>query len=151
MFLGYVVYDKKYILRLEEKDCGRSTTDIPTPSSLGDQEITRTEGPKIIWYEWLKEPLLYKVSASLKVKVKLRTTKPCNLCCDIAGKRVKYTEIQRCCAFYHSRIPVTANQVARFRKVVAERREWFYFSVQQNLCMLRVLPAQGKLVLQQVT
>ena len=35
-------------------------------------------------------------------------------------------------------------------KSVAESRELFYFS-QQSLYMLRVLPAQGKLVLQQVT
>ena len=41
--------------------------DIPTPSSLADQEITnRIERQKIKWYEWLKEPLLYKVSASSK-------------------------------------------------------------------------------------
>lgn len=41
--------------------------DIPTPSSLADQEITsRIERQKIKWYEWLKEPLLYKVSESSK-------------------------------------------------------------------------------------
>ena len=41
--------------------------DIPTPSSLADQEITsRIERQKIKWYEWLKELLLYKVSESSK-------------------------------------------------------------------------------------
>ena len=57
----------KYILWLKEKNCGRSMADIPTPSSLADQEITsRIERQKIKWYEWLKEPLLYKVSESSK-------------------------------------------------------------------------------------
>ena len=41
-------------------------------------------------------------------------------------------------------------QQMRLRKLVAETREYFY-SLQQNLYMSRVLPAQGKLVLPQVT
>ena len=41
-------------------------------------------------------------------------------------------------------------QQMRFRKLVAETREYFY-CLQQNLYMSRVLPAQGKLVLPQVT
>ena len=39
----------------------------------------------------------------------------------------------------------------RKQKVVAVSREKFFFFLQQNLYMLRVLPAQGVLVLQQVT
>ena len=41
-------------------------------------------------------------------------------------------------------------QQMRLRKLVAETREYFY-SLQQNLYMSRVLPAQDKLVLPQVT
>ena len=48
--------------------------DIPTPSSLADQEITsRIERQKIKWYEWLKEPLLYKVSESYKGTIQYNT------------------------------------------------------------------------------
>jgi len=38
----------------------------------------------------------------------------------------------------------------RLQNVVAQSREYFYF-FEQNLYRLCVLPAQGKLVLQQVT
>ena len=74
--------------------------------------------------------------------------KTCNLFCNIAVKRVE----MRRCAFYQSPSNLSCNKsgCCRVRKVVAESREWFYF-LQQNLYMLRVLPAQGKLVLQQVT
>ena len=126
----YKVVLLKYILWLKEKNCGRSMADIPTPSSLADQEITsRIERQKIKWYEWLKEPLLYKVSESSKGRSRYGKTankKTCNLFWDIHPRTGSKSG---CC---------------RLRKVVAESREWFYF-FRQNIYMLRVLPTQEKL------
>ena len=62
---------------------------------------------------------------------------------------------KRCCVFYYPRSKLSCNNSSccdccRFRKFVSESSEWFYF-FRQNLYMLRVLLAQGKLVLQQVS
>ena len=74
--------------------------------------------------------------------------KTCNLFCNIATKLVE----MRRCTFYQSPSNLSCNKsgCCKLRKVVAESRELFYF-LHQNLYMLRVLRAQGKLVLQQVT
>ncbi|KAJ7363320.1 Major facilitator super domain-containing protein 12 [Desmophyllum pertusum] len=45
----------------EEKHCERSTADASSPSTMVNQEVTRTDRSKLAWFEWLKEPLLYKV------------------------------------------------------------------------------------------
>lgn len=51
------------ILRsFQDKNGGRSTADISSPSTIVNQEFSRIDKPKLTWYQWLKEPLLYKVS-----------------------------------------------------------------------------------------
>ena len=64
----------------------------------------------------------------------------------IAAKQVK----KQCCAFYHPRSNLSCNKsgCCRLWKVPKGRAVYFLL---QNLFMLRVLPAQGKLVFQQVT
>ena len=52
----------KHFLFTAEKACGRSTADVSSPSTIVNQEVARIERPKFSLSEWLKEPLLYKVS-----------------------------------------------------------------------------------------
>lgn len=53
----------------------------------------------------------------------------------------------RCCAFLHPRIKPVLEQLGRCRlrsvNVVGESQDWFYF-FQQNLYILRVLPAKNQ-------
>ena len=65
----------------------------------------------------------------------------------MATKRVE----KECYAFYHPRSNLSGNKPGCFSlQKVVQKAESSCF-LQQNLYMLRVLPAQGKLVLQQVT
>lgn len=51
------------LLSFQDKNCGGSTADISSPSTIVNQEVIRLDRrQKLTWYEWLKEPLLYKVS-----------------------------------------------------------------------------------------
>ena len=82
----------------------------------------------------------------LKGTVK-RTTKTFNFFCNITAKRVK----KRCSSFFHPLSILSCNKsgTCRLRKVVVESTSTFcniHFTR-----VLRVLPAQGKLVLQEVT
>lgn len=52
----------KHFLFTAEKTCGRSTADVSSPSTIVNQEVARMDRPKFTLSEWLKEPLLYKVS-----------------------------------------------------------------------------------------
>ena len=101
-----------------------------TSSSLGPR--VHRKGNKNFLITWKRD-------AAIKINNTMQT-RACNLFCSIAEKWVE----KRCCAFYHScsNLSYIKSACCRVRKVVAERREYFYF-LQQNLSMLRVLAAKG--------
>ena len=63
----FVCFFDSFLFFNVEKNCGRSTADVTSRTTIVNNEPTgMREGPKLTWFEWLKEPSLYKVSKNLR-------------------------------------------------------------------------------------